>query len=283
MSRMGPTGIWRPDILDAGAISVFKRRFFQFSVSSPAVTEIIMAIAQVHIQQMESPGSKPSEAVLLHRGRALKGLRKELTRSTPVSEDAALILILSLLILDSNFEDWASYEENLKGLRQFVKLKGGIECLGWHGWAAWMTMWAELRWAGHLTQLAIAQRTIYGLKSMTYPKHPFSPEICLDISGLPEGFRELALSQSLGSEVIQHLRYVSQWSNGFRSCIMASGDLKDFSLQEMKLANHTHMILETYDLKPIEHLVCMGVLAYIISFDPNVPRERHPQYLKDHM
>ena len=133
MSTMGPTGIWRPDILDAGATDVFKGKFFQLSIANPAITEIIMAIAQVHIRQLFVPGStEQSHFVIKQRGRALKGLRKALTDSTPASMDTALVLMLSLLILDSNFEDWISYEANLKGLRQFVKLQGGLACLGWY-------------------------------------------------------------------------------------------------------------------------------------------------------
>jgi hypothetical protein len=283
MKAMGPTGIWRPDILDAGATGVFKRKFFQLSISSPAITEIIMAIAQVHIQQLFSSGSaEHSHFILQHRGKALKGLRNALKESTPDSMDTALVLMMSLLVLDSNSEDWISYEANLKGLRQFIKLKGGLGSLGWYGWAAWMTMWAELRWLGNLTQLAIAESRTHGLKSLTYPDHPFPSELCLDISELPEGFTKLALSKHLSNDVIRHLRSVSQWSHGFRLCIRVSGDLKDFSIQEMRLANTTYTLLETCHLKPIERLLCIGILTYIISFDANVPLERHPQYLKDY-
>ncbi|EXJ71002.1 uncharacterized protein A1O5_05995 [Cladophialophora psammophila CBS 110553] len=38
---------------------------------------------------------------------------------------------------------------------------------------------------------------------LDYPTHPFPPDLCHDISNLPEGFRELALSLRLSREVIR--------------------------------------------------------------------------------
>lgn len=280
MYALGPTGIWRPDILDAGATSVFKREFFQTSISTPAITEILMAISQVHLQQFNAGGIVDPHLILKHRGKALRGLQNALSSSTQQSKDAALILILSLLILDSNFEDWVSYEANLRGLRQFVKLQGGLECLGWHGWAIWMTMWAETRWLSHLTQLAIIESTTHGLKPSVYPCCSSFRGQSLDVSKLPEGFTRMALSNHLSMDVIRYLRDVSRWSHEFRACIRASGDMKDFSIQEMQLANRIYTVLQTYQLESLEHLVCVGILAYIISFAANVPLERHPQYLK---
>src|SRR5271155_5281421 len=201
MNTLGPTGIWRDDILDAGATSTFRHNFFQYSISSPAILEMLMALSQAHIEQIQIPGVGPSEAVLQHRGKALTTLRKRLTQTNSASDDTVLILIIAFMALDSNYQDWTSFEANLKGFRQYVKLRGGIESLGWNGWAAWMAVWAELRWSSHMTQLAIAQAKLSGLKHMTYPEHPFSSEMCLQLSKLPKGFRELALSRSLSSEV----------------------------------------------------------------------------------
>lgn len=32
------------------------------------------------------------------------------------------------------------------------------------------------------------------LPNLEYPKHPFTPALCAQVSNLPEGFRELTLS-----------------------------------------------------------------------------------------
>src|SRR6201996_2109601 len=43
------------------------------------------------------------------------------------------------------------------------------------------------------------------ISTLTYPGHPFLPDLCAIISRLPEGFAEVALSRGIAVEVISFL------------------------------------------------------------------------------
>lgn len=51
------------------------------------------------------------------------------------------------------------------------------------------------------------------ISTLTYPGHPFSPELCTVISKLPEGFAEVSLSRSIAVEIISFLVKVTELVN----------------------------------------------------------------------
>ena len=61
------------------------------------------------------------------------------------------------------------------------------------------------------SQLRITPRSSPKPRALHYPRHPFSAELCADISALPVGFHELAVAGFLSTELIHILGAFQTW------------------------------------------------------------------------
>jgi hypothetical protein len=288
----GPTAMWRPVLVD-GDPENFKRSFFQFSMKEPIMFEAVISISRAHLDLSEHPGSHPSTAVLLHRGKVLRMLQSSLVSSPGRNvPDNALMAVLCMLVLDIMYADWTSVEANMQGFRHLAGLRGGIDNLGWSGWFRMCFSWAELRWAGHIARANSMRNITVPLEIPTYPAHPFNPATCLSISRLPEGLREAALQRQLCNEVISFLEQVQTWTTGpHKECAevwvrqpVASfmRDRNDY-LKSLQISVQGAELLGKYTLRPSERLLCIGVVAYIISADGSADDGRQAKGLDDHL
>ena len=242
--------------------------------------EIIFTLCLAQIDRTSAPDCTPSSAVTYHRGNVLRALRQALVKDDVEVEDAILFAVIGLLAFDMIYMDWTSFEAHIKGLRQLIKMKGGVDNLGWHGWFSSTYTWAELCWQDRKLEIA-KQHFQQAPKALTYPAHPYFPTLCATISALPEGFRDLALSARLSLQVINHLDKVTQWT---KSLVLSSAEERDSNrayLEELKLAHETRVLLATCSLTQEENLACVGVIGFIITHDDRVQTDRHPKGLTD--
>lgn len=272
--------VWRAQLLDAGALMPFTRSFFQYSLQNPMLLEMVFALCLAQIDRGSAPDCPPSSAVIYHRGNALRMLRQALVKPNAEVEDAILFTVVALLAFDMIYMDWTSFEARLKGLRQLVKIKGGVDNLGWHGWLSSTYSWAELCWQDREIEIE-KQRFQQAPKALTYPAHPYFPTLCATISALPEGFRDLALSSRLSLQVIHHLDKVTQWMKSLVQSPAEECDSNRAYLEELQLAHQTRILLETCSLTQEENLACVGAIGFIITHDDRVQADRHPKGLTD--
>jgi hypothetical protein len=242
--------------------------------------EMVFALCLAEIDRRSAPGCTPSSAVIYHRGNALKMLRQALVKPNVEVEDAILFTVVALLAFDMIYMDWTSFEAHLKGLRQLIKIKGGADNLGWHGWLSSTYTWAELCWQDRKIEIA-KQHSQEALEALTYPAHPYFPTLCATISALPEGFRDLALSSTLSLQVIHHLDKVTQWMKILVQSPAEECDSNSAYLEELQLAHQTRILLQTCSLTQEENLACVGTIGFIITHDDRVQNDRHPKGLTD--
>jgi hypothetical protein len=238
--------------------------------------EMVFALCLTQIDRRSAPDCTPSSAVIYHRGNALRMLRQALVKSDAEVEDAILFTVVALLAFDMIYMDWTSFEAHLKGLRQLIKIKGGADNLGWHGWFSSTYIWAELCWQDRKLEIA-KQHFQQAPKALTYPAHPYLPTLCATISALPEGFRDLALSSRLSLQVIDHLDKVTQWMKSLVQSPVEERDSKCAYLEELQLAHQTRILLETCSLTQEENLACIGAIGFIVTHDDRVQTDRHPK------
>jgi len=240
--------------------------------------EMVFALCLAQIDRRSAPGCTPSSAVIYHRGNALKMLRQALVKPNAEVEDAILFTVVALLAFDMIYMDWTSFEAHLNGLRQLIKIKGGADNLGWHGWLSSTYTWAELCWQDRKIEIA-KQHFQEAPEALTYPAHPYFPTLCATISALPEGFRDLALSSRLSLQVIHHLDKVTQWMKRLAQSQAEERDSNCAYLEELQLAHKTRILLETCSLTQEENLACVGAIGFIITHDDRVQTDRHPKGL----
>lgn len=289
----GPSAMWRPLLIN-GDPETFKRSFFQLSMNEPIMFEAVIAISQAHLDLSQHPGTHPSSAVLQHRGKVLRMLQSSLLSSPgPTVPDTALMAVFCTLVLDIMYADWPSAQANMSGFRHLARLRGGIDNLGWSGWFRMCFAWAELRWAGHIARANSMKALGLPLEITTYPAHPFNPATCLSISRLPPGMREAALQRQLSNEVISFLAEVQSWTDSTqKDCVrevwvrqpLASfmRDRNDY-IQSLRISVRGAELLGKYTLKPGERLLCIGVVAYIVSADGSADDGRQAKGLADHL
>lgn len=242
--------------------------------------EMVFALCLAQIDRRSAPDCTPSSAVIYHRGNALRMLRQALVKPDAEVEDAILFTVVALLAFDMIYMDWTSFEAHLKGLRQLIKIKGGADNLGWHGWLSSTYIWAELCWQDRKIEIA-KQHFQQAPEALTYPAHPYFPALCATISALPEGFRDLALSSRLSLQVIHHLDKVTQWMKSLVQSPAEKRDSNSAYVEELQLAHQTRILLETCSLTQEENLACVGAIGFIITHDDRVQTDRHPKGLTD--
>jgi hypothetical protein len=101
-----------------------------------------------------------------------------------------------------------------------------------------------------------------------FPRHPFPWELCLKISKLPAGFREMCLSRVLSMPLIGLVERVTLWAGDYRG---ANSDIKPQASTSASL-NVSHAarcieLLKNPATKIEEQLVAVALLAYCMSRD----------------
>jgi hypothetical protein len=114
---------------------------------------------------------------------------------------------------------------HIKGLRQLVKLRGGVDCLGLSGQVKAIVLgYVEYRCRSTLAILLMnAMYSAEALASLSeaprkkppvqiqasvcpeYPVHPFPADLCAIIAYLPQGIQELALTGRISIQIIHRL------------------------------------------------------------------------------
>lgn len=87
---------------------------------------------------------------------------------------------------------------------------------------------------------------------LTYPKHPFSADLCRKLTGFPRGFREMALSRKLSIECIDYVHLM----------VLSS---KDGSKSTEALSGASDEFLGRSGLTTLERLLATAVCAYNIN------------------
>jgi hypothetical protein len=204
------------------------------------------------------------------------------------------------------YNDFASFEIHLTGLRHLVETRGGIDNLGWDGFiknaitgsvivathsgiersvgSSWRILCEvfvltfgslESLWAYHENKKLSISTTEAKIK-IEYPEHPFSPELCVTIAKLPEGFADLALSGVLSLQVIGLLSSITDWirqmQGGWKKGVLPLGESNGTFLKQ------THVCLELIPLNKLtvlEKVICVAMAAMTTeTFNKN--KQRNP-------
>lgn len=101
------------------------------------------------------------------------------------------------------------------------------------------------------------------ISTLTYPGHPFSPDLCEVVSKLPEGFSEVALSRSIAIEFISFLVKLTELVK--RTASAQAERLKDRRPGlTMQRAIYDLQCLSVLSLTPIEGQIVRAILAFCL-------------------
>ena len=101
------------------------------------------------------------------------------------------------------------------------------------------------------------------ISTLTYPGHPFPPDLCSVISKLPEGFAEVALSRSIAVEFISFLLKITELT-GWISLPEYHRSITPQPGITMQRAIYDLQCFSALPLNPIEAQIVRAVLAFCL-------------------
>ncbi|KAJ9639256.1 hypothetical protein H2204_003867 [Knufia peltigerae] len=213
---------WReyfPAVTDFCRVVVAPRpNYFQFVLNNDVLFEALVAYG---LCVMPTTTPQTQMAMMYHYGSTMSRVSHVLSSSSErAASDAVILAICNLAVICAYRGDDQHFETHLKGIRQLIDLRGGenafeaedswvktaliaIEALALvrprERTRAIPAETSEVEVEPNPTTLHISSR------APVYPKHPFPPDLCVTISRLQEGFREVALTGQISIQLVNRL------------------------------------------------------------------------------
>lgn len=243
--------------------------YFQLVISDLAVFEATVAQAQASFVAQQGI-RKPTKEVLHHHVKALIHLQEKLADPVLSMQDNTIHAILAIMGTHFFFGELDAHQSHLDGLWSLIRMRGGIETLGWSGTLRQaveiVTSFVaySARRETPVPSPELAQSEI--LNELDYPSHPFSPNLSETISQLPPGFTEIALKRNLSLQMISLLVDLHEQPQIPASKTTAPSQP---SQRHIYAADKCLQFLQSRSMPDLERMTCGGLLAYSISSTPN--------------
>lgn len=196
-------------------------------------------------------------------------LRARLEDQQQCADDTTILVVATLGTIDYILGDHSAACAHVSGMRQMMKIRGGInntspwERLLKMNVDAYEALWSFLfaadsssdkaaRYDGNLLQKA---------EFPIYMAHPFKPEVCEMLAKLPQGFCDIGLSGVLS---LQMIRVLSDFT-GMKAKLVESLRTGQFDMNSRRKVQTTledlHR-LATLQTTPTERFLSNGLVAY---------------------
>ena len=140
-------------------------------------------------------------------------LRQRLDNPEQCTDDTTILTVATLGTIDYILGDHSAAAAHVSGMRQMIKLRGGIktttpwERLLHSNVVAYEALWSFLFAADSVSNKSsrYSGQLVQNAEFPIYMAHPFKPEVCQMLSKLPQGFCDLGLTGVLSLQMIRLL------------------------------------------------------------------------------
>lgn len=238
---------WKP--------KAFYDRKFCYCISDLGWFSATFAFAQAMKQRTISGKSHKSNEILKHSAQGVTELRRKLLKGKDGVDDLAILTITSLMSTDLVLHQVSNWKMHIEGLERILSLRGGIDSFN-NDFLKYKVIGFQTHWLYQQMILSSAP------PDLTYPKHPFSPELCTAISMLPGELSELALCGLLNKATISLMSDLAIIINRFhRTGTKAREDCRRLNLLAYELGDLHDSKGSTY----FEQLIAMAATEFSIS------------------
>ncbi|KIW73758.1 hypothetical protein PV04_01851 [Phialophora macrospora] len=213
------------------------------------------------------------------RSSVLSKLHRTLSMDKAIStSDTTIHTVICLIAADffAGHDDHAAI--HLKGLQTLVSLRGGLENGNFD-------RYTKYNLAGTHALCQFAEQRLRESNSppvmvepeLTYPSHPFSPQLCTDIAVLPLGLSEIALEGRISVQVIELLCRISQMAQ-------ETPLTKRATTEQIYNAAIDLMTYITRDsISPLERSICLFTFVFMLRETPsrNESQKFYGQFLNN--
>ncbi|OAP61890.1 hypothetical protein AYL99_04093 [Fonsecaea erecta] len=214
-------------------------------------------------------GSEPfaDKMLLRHRGVALRELRDSLMAPERLDPDLVLLTMSTLVTLNYMINDLESFEIHLRALENVLASSEPRDDTGIKSFVRGRTLaFGVLASFLQANQPSYANRINekgHRISTLTYPGHPFLPDLCAVVAKLPEGFAEVALSRSIAIEVISFVVKLTELVNWLASS-QHEREAQPKPDMTMQRAIYDLQCLSALSLTPIEVQISRALLAFCL-------------------
>ena len=271
MTHYGPTFVWRPHT-DRYEHEKFSSNFIQWFLREPALLEAILAAARRQLALETGTENEGSLTIgtMHHYGAAVASLRRRLSDTTAVYDDAVFWTIIALIVNDQEMQDWESFEVHLSGLRRIVTLRGGPDALKAHCNRAFVLYsWTEVCFANHQDSIALASPGRTRSDSSDSSISSLSSEIVDYTQHFPAGFRRMIEEYDFEITTVVLIDRALQWFRAHMAAVEADNLAASPNDVRTELADSIYCTIHKPDLSKQERLVCVGLYALVVSMNPN--------------
>lgn len=241
--------------------------FMRMALKYDSVFHALVSFARGYDEVGTNGARNASSAVLYHRGMATKLLLERLRDPSTCADDASILT--TFLLVDSHwrFDETETGKQHHAGLLQMIEMRGGLDNLNLPAALRASIDFAEVTDIGD----KMAGNQNVELPSLTYPMHPFSPQICGLIARLPEGYAQIAMQGQLSMETMATILSLRDWLKSDPSKRTPCPHLQIGSARKCMAAS------KPPDHSTIEEAVCFGiVITGMRSFHARFARMDHP-------
>lgn len=140
-----------------------------------------------------------------------------------------------------------------------VAVRGGLDNLGLNGYVKNCILYIESMALGNNEDVPpTTEEPVAPVKTLKYPRHPFSPELCAAIAKLPIGFGDLAMNAMLSEDLVNIAVKILSWAKtpgkDGRSMLMEEGPSE--TIQDLR--NITELAT-TADGPRAEKIACIAL------------------------
>ena len=222
------------------------------------------AFAEAMKQRTLTGNVQKSSEIIKHSAQGVVELRKKILKGKTGVDDLAILTITSLMSLDMVTREVRNWKMHIEGLEQILALRGGIDSLD--DYVRYKVIGFQTFWL--YKQMVISSAT----PKAVYPKHPFSPELCVAISKLPAALENLALKGSLNGSLITLMADVASISRKFSDgADKAREDLRRLYI----LAYEIEELLTVTSLDYLETIVLLATNDFCLT----VGQDRNTHWL----
>ena len=212
------------------------------------------AFAEAMKQRTLTGNAQKSNEIIKHSAQGVVELRKKILKGKTGVDDLAILTITSLMTLDMVTREVRNWKMHIEGLEQILALRGGIDSLD--DYIKYKVIGFQTFWL--YKQMVISS----GTPEAVYPRHPFSPELCVAISKLPIALEKLALKGTLNKSLITLMADVAsicqKYSDGADK---AREDLRRLYI----LAYEMEELLTVTSLDYLETVVLLATNEYCLT------------------
>ncbi|KAH0843504.1 hypothetical protein FOPE_08725 [Fonsecaea pedrosoi] len=211
------------------------------------------------------------------RSSVLGKLHRTLSQSKEIStSDTTIHTVICLIAADffAGHDDHAS--THLKGLHTLVSLRGGLEHGNFDRQTKYNLAGTEALYSFALQRMqAASAEAVKPGSELTYPKHPFSPELCTEIATLPHGLSDIALEGRISTQIIELLCRLAHMAQETPLTKRATTEeIYHVSVDLMTLITRT-------TVSPLERSICVFCWLFVLREQPdrNESQKLYGQFL----